>query len=64
MDRKPALGIVDQTEVLASLFNRYDVHEASRIGSIGSYFAVDFDEALHHDGFGFATIEGILQSIG
>ena len=61
---KPPLGIVDKTEVFASLFNRYDIHEASRVGGVCSYFAVDFDEALHHDGFGLATVEGILQSGG
>ena len=62
VDGKPALGIVDKTKILASLFNRYNVHEASRVGGIGPYFAVDFDKALHDDGFGLATVEGILQS--
>lgn len=64
VDGKPALGIVDKTEVLASLFNGDDVHKACRVGGIGPYFAVDFDEALHNDGFGLATVEGILQSRG
>ena len=64
VDGKAAFGIVDKTEVFASLLNRYDIHEASRVGGVGSYFAVDFDEALHHDGFGLTTVEGILQSVG
>ena len=64
MNGEPALGIIDKTEIFASFLNRYDIHEASRVGGVGSDFAVDFDEALHHDGFGLTTVESILQSIG
>ena len=60
MDGKAAFGIVDQAEVFTSLFDRDNVHEAGRIGRVGADFAIDFDEALHDDGFGFAGVEGIL----
>ena len=62
VDGETAFGIVNQAEVLPSLLNGDDIHETGWIGGIGSNFAVDFNEALHHDRFGFAGIEGILQS--
>ena len=52
--------IVDETEILARLVDGDDVHVAGRVGRIGTYLAVDFDEALHKDGFGFAGVEGIF----
>lgn len=62
VDCETALGIVDKSEVLACLFDRYDVHEAGRIRSISANLAIDFDQALHNDGLGFAGVESILQS--
>lgn len=58
-----ALGIVDQTEVLAGLVNGDDIHEASRVGGISANFAIDLDQALHENGSGLAAIEGILQAV-
>jgi len=60
VDSETAFGIVDKAEVLASLLDGDHVHEAGGIGGVGSDFAVDFDKALHDDGFGFAGVEGIL----
>lgn len=62
VDCETALGVVDKSEILACLFDRYDVHEAGRIGSVGADLAVDFDQALHNDGLSFAGVESILQS--
>ncbi len=62
VDGKTALGIVDKAEILASLLDGDHVHEAGRVGGVGPYFAVDFDEALHDNSFGFAGVEGILQT--
>lgn len=50
VDGETALGVVDQAEVLASLFNGDDVHEAGWVGGISAYFAVYLDVALHQDG--------------
>ncbi len=58
-----ALCIVDEAEVLARLLDANHVHEAGRVGDIGAHLAVDLDEALHDDGFGFAGIEGVLQPV-
>ena len=62
VDGEAALGIVDETEVLACLLDGNYVHEASRICSICADLAVNFYEALHDDGFGFAGVESIFQS--
>ena len=63
VDGEAALGIVDEAEVLAGLFDGDHVLEAGWVGRIGAYFAVDFDEALHDDGFCFAAIEGVLETV-
>ena len=49
VDGEAALGVVDETEVLASLLDRDDVHEASGVSHVGADLAVDLDEALHDD---------------
>lgn len=63
MDCKTALGIVDEPEILSRLLDRYHVHKAGGKCSVGSDLAVDFDEALHDDGLGFARVEGILKTV-
>lgn len=63
VDGEATLGVVDETEVLASLLNADDVHEASWVGGIGADLAVDLDQALHDDGLGLATVERILQAV-
>lgn len=63
VDGEAALGVVDETEVLASLLNGDDVHEASGEGDVGSDLVVDLDETLHHDGLGLTVVEGISQSV-
>jgi len=55
-----ALDIVDQTEVLASLLDGDDIHEAGRVGGIGANLAIDLDQALHDDGVHLARVESIL----
>jgi hypothetical protein len=63
VDGEAALGVVDEAEVLARLFDADDVHEAGWVGGIGANFAVDLDEALHHNRLGLAGIEGVLETI-
>lgn len=60
VDSETTLCIIHKAEVLACLFNRDHIHESGRVCCVGAYFAVNLDEALHDDGFGFAGIEGIL----
>lgn len=63
VDGEAALGVVDETEVLAGLLERDDVHETSGEGGVGADLAVDLDQALHHDGLDLATVEGVLQTV-
>lgn len=63
VDGVAALGVVDEAEVLAGLVDSDDVHEAGRVGHVGSDLAVDLDEALHEDGLGFAVVQGILEAV-
>lgn len=60
VDGVSALGVVDETEVLAGLVDGDDVHEARGVGHVGSDLAVDLDQALHEDGLGLAVVERIL----
>jgi len=63
VDGEAALGVVDETEVLASLLDGDDVHEAGWVGGVGADLSVDLDQALHDDGLGLASIESILQAV-
>jgi len=60
VDGETALGVVDQTEVLASLLDADDVHEACWVCCIGSDLSIDLDQALHDNGLGFAGVQSIL----
>jgi hypothetical protein len=63
VDGEAALGVVDETEALASLLDGDDVHEAGGVGLIGADLAIDLDQALHEDGLGLAVVEGILEAV-
>lgn len=63
VDGEAALGVVDETEVLAGLVDGDDVHEASGVGHVGADLAVDLDETLHQDGLGLAVVQGILEAV-
>ena len=62
VDCESSFSIINETEVLASLLDRDDIHEAGRVCGIGADLPVYFDKALHYDGLGFAGVESILQS--
>lgn len=63
VDGETALGVVDETEVLAGLLDGDDVHEPSGVGHVGADLGVDLDEALHQDGPGLAEVERILEAV-
>lgn len=62
VDCEPSFSIIDETEVLAGLLDRDNIHETGRVCGVGADFPVYFDKALHNDGLGFAGVESILQS--
>jgi len=57
------LGIVDKSEVFASLLDADDIHETSWVGGIGSDLAINLDQALHDNSLSFACVESILETI-
>lgn len=63
VDGVSALGVVDETEVLARLLEGDDIHETGGVGGVGADLAVDLDEALHEDGPRLAVVQGILQAV-
>lgn len=63
VDGKSSLGIVDQTEVFASLVDRDDILETGRVGVISAHFAVDLDQALRKDSSGLSAVQRILETV-
>lgn len=63
VDGEATLGVVDEAEVLASLLERDNVHEAGRVRHVGADLAVNLDETLHHDGLRLAVVEGVLEAV-
>jgi len=63
VDGETALGVVDKAEVLASLLDGDNIHEAGRVGGVSADLAIDLDEALHDNGLHLATVEGVLQTV-
>lgn len=53
-------NIVKQTEVLARLFNRNHIHEAARVGGVGSDLAVNLDQSLGDNHGDFASRQGVF----
>lgn len=64
VDGETALGVVDETEVLAGLLQRDDVHETGGIGGVSADLAVDLDQTLHHDGLDLAAVQSVLETVG
>lgn len=63
VDSEAALGVVDETEVLAGLLEGDDVHEAGGVGAVGADLAVNLDQTLHHDGLDLTTVQGVLETV-
>jgi hypothetical protein len=58
-----SLDVVEETEVLACLFNGDDIHESSWVGGVSANLAIDLDEALLNDGSNLLLGEGVLQPV-
>jgi hypothetical protein len=58
-----ALGIEDQSELVAGLGDLNDVHEASREVGVGSDATINLDVLLHADHLGFLASQSILKSV-
>lgn len=62
VDGEATLGVVDEAEVLASLLDGDNVHEAGWVSGIGADLAIDLDQALHDNRLGLAGVEGVFQT--
>ena len=57
------LDIVDDPEVLSSLLDMHDVHEAGGELGIGPGFPIDLDQPLLHDRLHLLHAQGILHPV-
>ena len=63
VDAETALDVIEKTEVLASLVDGNDIHEASGEVGVGADLAVDLDETLHHDVGDLTAGERVFQTV-
>lgn len=63
VDGEAALGVVDETEVLASLLNGDDIHETRRVGDISADLAINLDETLHQNRSRLTVVQRVLQAV-
>lgn len=63
VDGEAAFGVVDESEVLASLVNGNHIHVTGRVGGIRPDFAINLDEALHQNRNGLSVVQGVLEAV-
>ena len=63
MDGETSLDVVDDPEVLSSLLDLDDIHEASGELGVSPGLAVNLDQTLLHDGLHFLHVECVLQTV-
>ena len=63
MHRETPLDIVDDPEVLSSLFDLHDVHEAGGELGVGPGLPVDLDQPLLHDSLHLLHAQGIVHPV-
>lgn len=59
----PALGIIDEAELLVGLAELDDIHKTGWVLWIGADLAVDLDEPPHADSSNFTGVEGVLEAV-
>ena len=63
MDGETSLDVVDDPEVLSSLLDLDDIHEAGGELGVGPGLAVNLDQTLLHDGLHLLHVECVLQTV-
>ena len=63
VNSEASLHVVDDPEVLASLVDLDNVHEASGELGVGPGLAVDLDQPLLHDSLHLLHGDGVLQTV-
>ena len=63
MHSEPALHVVDDPEVLSSLLDLDNIHEASGELGVGPRLAVNLDQTLLHDSLNLLHAQSVLQTV-
>ena len=63
VDGESSLDVVDDPEVLSSLLDLDDIHEAGGELGVGPGLAVNLDQTLLHDGLHLLHVECVLQTV-
>merc|ERR1719221_1801330 len=63
VQREAPFGIVQQAEVLLRLVDLNDIHESCWVEHISACFAIDLDQALHHNHLALAVCQGVLEAL-
>lgn len=63
VDNKAALNVVKDAEVLASLLNLDNIHEAGGVVGIGANLSIDLNQALHNDAVDLTLVQGVLETV-
>ena len=63
MDGEASLDVIDDPEVLSSLVDLDDVHEAGGELGVGPGLAINLDQTLLHDGLHLLHGDGVLQTV-
>ena len=63
VDGETSLDVVDDPEVLSSLLDLDDIHEAGGELGVGPGLAVNLDQTLLHDGLHLLHVECVLQTV-
>ena len=63
VEHEASLGIVEETEGIASLGDGHDVHETSGEAGVRADLAIDLNVPLHADGEGLASVKSVLETV-
>lgn len=63
VNSESALDVVEQTEVLAGLLERDDIHETAGVGVVGADLAVNLDKTLGGDEGDLTAGQSVLELV-
>jgi hypothetical protein len=63
VDVEATLSIIEETEVLSSLWDAHHIHESDGVASVSADLAIHGDEALSGDEEHLASSQGVLETV-